>query len=72
MKTALGLKCGTHISVSFFFFCDAVLKSAALKTMPDSQRMLPVTGCGNSMVCRHYLAKKVPETSQEVPFSVSP
>lgn len=70
MKTAFGQKCGTHIS-AFFFFCDAIFKSE-LKTMPHSQRVLSVTGCGDSIVCRHYLPKKVPEPSQKVIFSISP
>lgn len=69
MRTAFGQKCGTHISASFF--CDAIFKSV-LKTMPDSQRVLSVTECGDSLVCRHYLPKMVPEPSQKVIFSISP
>lgn len=60
----------THFCL--IFFGDTIFKSAALKTMPDSQRVLPATGYGDSMVCRHYLAKRVPEPSQKVTFSLSP
>lgn len=56
----------------FSFFCDAIFESVALKTMPDSQRVLSLTRCGDSMVCRHSLAKKIPEPSQKITFSVSP
>lgn len=70
MKTAFGLKCGTHICASGFF-CDAVFKSAALKTARSTEGVV-CHWCGDSRVCRHYLAKKVPQPSQKVTFSISP